>query len=171
MKTDRKKLLIRAIHCSRLWTAFYRDHREDYEEKLDKFYGVRSSTDMTVPQLSDFLDYMNEKKKFPSMMKAKPGSRSAGPDAIRSSKQMYFINKLRSMIHWDFDDGFGRWCLKRFGWDSPKTDKQCFVCIEGLKGLFENQMDEFYGPDWWEMEHADPEIMRYISRYRKEKKQ
>lgn len=165
----RKSALVKAIHCSVLWRAFYRNDREVYEKMLESHYGVRSSTAMNIAQLADLLNYMNNKQAHPSRIISgtPPGGRKNGKvAAIASPAEHKKIAALSGLIRWKYEDGLERWMQKRFRIRRVKTKAQAFRVIEGMKQMFEHQMQADYGPDWRTLQHDDPGIIEYIRRHR-----
>jgi len=65
-----------------------------------------------------------------------------------SPAQKKKIGALANMIEWRVKDGLTRWVAKRFSTDRIKTAQQAWQVIEGLKKMFERQMEKQYGSGW-----------------------
>ncbi len=73
------------------------------------------------------------------------------------------IDALAGLIKWKVKDGMQRWMLKRFGIKKAMTSHDAFMVIEGLKGMFENQMKKLYGEFWFKRDFSDDvDIKTYI---------
>jgi len=162
----RKKAgLIKAIHCSQMWRQFFRDDRAAYERMLLDAYGVESSRQMSVYQLIDLLKYLNYEQKSPSMLR-RPATTQAGGKVTRlaSVGEHRKILALSDLICWRTEHGFTAWLKARYGMPQVRTSAEAGKVIEGLKAMFERQMEEECGPGWREMDH-DRQIMEYIRRH------
>lgn len=162
---DKKSGLIKAIHCSQMWRQFYRHDRAAYERMLLDAYGVESSREMSVYQLVDLLKYLNYEQKGPSMIR-RPATRKDGGKVTRlaSIGEHRKVRALAELIDWKTEYGFAAWLKKRFGIPGVRTSAEAGKVIEGLKAMFERQMEGEFGPAWREMAH-DRQIMDYIRRH------
>lgn len=51
--------LIRQVHTSTRYQAYYSDHREEYEELLQEHFGVTSSKALDIGQLIELVNFLN----------------------------------------------------------------------------------------------------------------
>lgn len=171
------KRLVKSIHSSPAWRTVYSSDRSLYESMLASRYQKRdgsgpaaSSKDLSIDDLTDLNALMWGKRvrpirKAPAVPPAgkREGSRSKNKVAATVREgQWNKINMLRGLIRWELEDGFHRWCEKRFGFRAPKTDRDAWKVIEGLKAMFENQMNAEFGPDWATLPNHDFGVRRYI---------
>jgi len=161
-----------------------RRHQSDdeYHEMLEKRFKVTSCTQLTCAQgrrlIGLYKDWRwtnfkrkkderrtsniehrtsNEKKK------QKPTPRQSGNmTRMVSPAQKKKIGALANMIEWRVKDGLTRWVSKRFSIDRVRTAQQAWQVIEGLKKMFERQMEKQYGPGWRNLDYDDAGIRRYI---------
>jgi len=82
-----------------------------------------------------------------------------------SPSQIKKIGALADMIEWRVKDGLTRWLSKRFKIDKIKTAQQAWQVIEGLKKMFERQMEKQHGPGWRNLDYDDSSIRRYIGEH------
>ena len=82
-----------------------------------------------------------------------------------SPAQKKKIGALANMIGWRVKDGLTRWVSKRFSTDRIKTAQQAWQVIEGLKKMFERQMEKQYGQGWRNLDYDDNYIRRYIEEH------
>ena len=54
-----KKSLIQRVHVAPKYKSYYKDNREDYEEKLFEHFGKRSSKDLSIDQLFVLVAWLN----------------------------------------------------------------------------------------------------------------
>lgn len=150
---------------------FYRQHfahdRPAYEAFLADRYGegISSSTQLTIDQLQDLNKFLRGHGPQNYRPRNPPGRRTgsraeAKVEAPATEAQREKISRLGSMVRWDAANGFELWMEKRGGW--PKTDKAAFLLIEALKGMFERQMEQTYGPDWMARDDLPFQARRYV---------
>jgi hypothetical protein len=163
--TKKQRQLI-AIGCSQVGIDADMRHQILFDR-----YGVDSSTKLSKIQAEEFLRDLagkgfkiNPKKparsrKSPDGVARKPG---AGVVRIASQAEHAKIEALAGLIHWRIENGFAAWLQKRFRIDRVRTSMEAFRVIEGLKKMFENQMKQAHGRDWWIGEYDDPGIITYI---------
>lgn len=53
------KALVRSVHLSKKYRAYYKDHKDEYREVLMRSFGKESSKDLTLDELELFTDWMN----------------------------------------------------------------------------------------------------------------
>ena len=56
-----KKALLKMVHLSHTYKAFFANNREGWEEFLTKRFGVKSSKDLSIDELKSLVDYLNNK--------------------------------------------------------------------------------------------------------------
>lgn len=177
-KQDQKefrKKLIKAVHCAPLYKNYYCDHRDVYQLMLKDSYGRHSSTQLSIPQLIDLLNFLNGRTRHPMALARKPktGIRKGGAIGIITEAQKAKIKVLRNMIRWEKTDGFDRWLEVRMGiaggLSGVTKDSQANQVIEGLKNMFENQMKEAHGPGWMDKPGHSLMVRRYIGIHYPEK--
>lgn len=163
--TKKQRQLI-AIGCSQLGIDAGTRH-----EMLRERFGVDSSTRLSRAQAEGFLAELKgrgfvirPRVKRARSRKGRPGvKRAAGvPVAVMVSQaELDKIAAVAGLIRWRRADGFDRWIRKRFGLERVRTSHDAFRVIEGLKKMFEHQMQRQYGAEWWVRVYEDPAIERY----------
>lgn len=58
-----KKSLLKMVHLSHTYKAFFANNREGWEEFLTKRFGVKSSKDLSIDELKGLVDYLNNTSK------------------------------------------------------------------------------------------------------------
>ena len=56
------KALVQYVHVSKKYRAYYKDHRDEYEDVLERAFGVRSSKDLSVDDLTVLVDWLNHRR-------------------------------------------------------------------------------------------------------------
>ncbi|MDA8428169.1 MAG: DUF1018 domain-containing protein [Geobacteraceae bacterium] len=151
--------------------------REEEHDMLEERYGVRSCTKLTYDQASEFIREL-EGKGFTlkpnakaKQTKVKPAPRPAGSTrgqgnviALPRQDEIDKMNAVAALIQWREENGLGLFLMKRMGIKQGKirTAQDCYLAIEGLKKMFENQMKAQHGPNWWVMKFAHKGITEYI---------
>lgn len=160
-----------AIGCGKLAIS-----KDDKEAMLLSRYGKSSTTELTFAQAEEVIDDLRDKdfvitsKKRPYMKRRKPftgghSKRTGKTVALASQAELAKIDALAGLITWKAENGMVWWMKNRFKIDKVKTSHDAFMVIEGLKGMFENQMKKEHGPDWWRRPHGDIEIRHYIAEH------
>jgi len=86
--------LIKQVHISKKYQSFFRDNKEEYQDKLFAHFGVRSSKDLNIEQLIALVDYLNYKT--PELATIKDRSKDATErqlTVIRELGQVYATDK------------------------------------------------------------------------------
>jgi len=55
------KALIQSVHVSKKYRAYYKDNKEEYQDVMEKAFGVRSSKVLTIDALVLFVSWLNER--------------------------------------------------------------------------------------------------------------
>ena len=169
---DRKKQMVKAVHCSALYNQVYRHEKDAYQDLLREHYGVESSKDLEIPQLANLLDYLNQRIPSPNHIGStrkravarKRGSHGGVVSMVTAGERKK-ISVLKGLVAWEEADGFNRWLWRRFRIESIRTAEDALKAIEGLKGLFESQMRARYGKQWHTLTFEDRGIRGYIERH------
>ena len=143
---------------------------DTYRSMLGDRFGVDSCTRLTKLQAGVFIDELKRKgfkivpRKRPTRhAPAKPAPRRKGNMVrLASQAQQEKIAALARLIDWRIKDGLTRWLFKRYSIRRVKTAQQAFLAIEGLKKMFEHQMEKKHGKNWMLRTWDDPEVARYI---------
>ncbi|MCP3942200.1 MAG: DUF1018 domain-containing protein [Desulfobacteraceae bacterium] len=152
--------------------AYFSINKEDKKAILLDRFGKNSTTDLNYAHAEELIDdfvskgftIKSTKRKYmkrKSIVGKKPGKLVA----LVSPAELSKIDAVAGLISWKVENGFQKWMKKRFKIVKVKTAYNAFVVIEGLKGMFENQMKKQYGPDWWQQPHEDVEIRYYIAQH------
>lgn len=56
------KALVQYVHVSKKYRAYYKDNRDEYEEVLERAFGVRSSKELSVDDLTVLVDWLNHRR-------------------------------------------------------------------------------------------------------------
>ena len=142
---------------------------EDYREVLQKRFKVTSCTQLTCAQAGKLIElykkwgWMNSAAKRKRVQTKSAPRQSGNMTKMVSPAQKKKIGALANMIQWRVKDGLTRWVSKRFSIDRIKTAQQAWQVIEGLKKMFERQMEKQYGPGWKNIDYEDSSIRRYIN--------
>ena len=171
-----KKLITKEqIKCIK---TVQRRHQADdeYREMLENRFKVNSCTQLTCDQGTMLIKLYKKWgwTNFPP--KRRRAGRGQGPvtsgkklpgnvTKMVSPAQKKKIGALANMIEWRVKDGLTRWVSKRFSTDRIKTAQQAWKVIEGLKKMFERQMEKQYGPGWKNLDYDDNCIRRYIEEH------
>ncbi|WP_035238116.1 phage protein GemA/Gp16 family protein [Desulfobacter vibrioformis] len=171
LESSRKQRQLIAIACGQLDIG-----KVDKKVMLMTRYDVSSTTDLTYAQAEELIDEL-VKKGFAIVSDKRPYVRRQRPVraahekqpgkmvALASPAELSKIDALAGLISWRVENGMTRWMKKRFKISKVKTSHDAFVVIEGLKGMFENQMKKKHGPDWWMAPHEDIEVRFYIAEH------
>ncbi len=151
--------------------------KDDKRSMLLERYGKESTVDLDFAQAEEVLDdlvakgfviksskrrYLSRRRRpFPGGQKRKSGNMVA----LASQAELAKIDALSGLVTWKVENGQQRWMKKRFKMDQVKTAGDALKVIEGLKGMFENQMKKKFGKDWWQEPYEDIEVCWYISEY------
>lgn len=54
-----KSALIRAVHMSPKYRSYFRDHKDEYKEKLKEAFGVDSSSKLDIASLEKWVGWLN----------------------------------------------------------------------------------------------------------------
>lgn len=153
---------------------------DEYRGMLENRFGVTSCTQLTCAQAGRLIDlyikwgwtsFRNQESEFRSqnsggrIQEAKVPRRSGNMVKMVSPAQKKKIGALADMIEWRVKDGLTRWIAKRFKIDKIKTAQQAWQVIEGLKKMFERQMEKQHGPGWRNLDYDDSSIRRYIGEH------
>jgi phage gp16-like protein len=156
---------------------------DEYREMLEKRFGVTSCTQLTCAQAGRLIDlyitwgWASGGKRKAESRSQNSGVRSQNPERSNvprqagnmvkmvSPAQQKKIGALADLIEWRVKDGLTRWVAKRFKIDKIKTAQQAWQVIEGLKKMFERQMEKQHGPGWRDLNYNDSSIKRYIGEH------
>lgn len=56
------KALVQYVHVSKKYRAYYKDHKDEYRDVLERAFGVRSSKDLRVNDLKVLVDWLNHRR-------------------------------------------------------------------------------------------------------------
>ncbi len=153
--------------------------RDERHDMLEKRYGVRSMTQLSFNQASEFIKEL-EDKGFRLRPGKKPNGKVAAPRpttprppiartggnvvALATQGEKEKVDQLAELIKWREENGLQLFLQKRMGIKDGKirTSQDAYLAIEGLKKLFANGMKKAYGPEWWVMPYTDPKINEFI---------
>lgn len=145
---------------------------DEYREMLEKRFKVTSCTQLTCAQGTRLIGLYKKwgwtnfkaKKAQSSKLKGKSVPRQSGNmTRMVSPAQIKKIGVLADMIEWRVKDGLTRRVAKRFQVDRIRTAQQAWQVIEGLKKMFERQMEKQHGPGWRDLDYDDAGIRRYVA--------
>lgn len=144
-------------------------NKDDKKAMLMDRFKEESTTDLSYAQAEDVIDdfvskgfvIRSTKRKY-MKRKSFTGKKSGKLVALASPAELSKIDAVAGLISWRVENGLQKWMKKRFKIDQVKTSHNAFVVIEGLKGMFENQMKKKHGPDWWQEPYEDIEVCYYI---------
>lgn len=146
--------------------------KEDKKAMLLDRYQKESTTELNYAQAEEVIDdfvskgfvIRSTKRKY---MRRKPftGKKPEKLVALASPAELSKIDAVAGLISWRVENGLQKWMKNRFKIEQVKTSHDAFVVIEGLKGMFENQMKKKHGPDWWQEPYEDIEVCYYISQH------
>jgi hypothetical protein len=150
--------------------------KTDKQVMLMTRYGVSSTTELTYAQAEEVIDdyvrkgFVIKSEKRPYFRRQRPVAgahrkKTGKVTAMATPAELEKIDALAGLIAWRAENGMVKWMRKRFKISQVKTSRDAFVVIEGLKGMFENQMKKAHGPDWWLADHEDVEICFYIAEH------
>lgn len=57
-----RKALVQYVHVSKKYRAYYKDHKDEYQDALERAFGVRSSKDLSVDSLTILVDWLNHRR-------------------------------------------------------------------------------------------------------------
>ncbi len=170
-----KKLITKEqVRCIK---TVQRRHQSDdeYYEMLKSRFNVTSCTQLSCGQAGKLIE-LYIKWGWAKSLKSRPQMReknrkiqtslprqSGNMTKMVSPAQKKKIGALANMIQWRVKDGLTRWIAKRFSIDKIKTAQQAWQVIEGLKKMFERQMEKQHGPGWKNIDYDDSSIRRYIN--------
>ncbi len=98
-----KKSLIKAVHLSKRYKMYYKEHRDEYVELLKRQFGVSSSKELSIGELIELKEYLNFRRDSLSFKKE-----------LISSAQIKLIKELWSEIARDKSERAMLWFMKRF---------------------------------------------------------
>lgn len=165
-KTQRQLI---GIACTHLGIS-----KGDKKAMLQERYGKKSATDLSFADAEDLIDdfvargfvIKSNKRRYLSRGKSIPGRKRKGSVvAMATQAELAKIDALANLIEWRVENGMARWIKKRFRIRQVKTSYEAFKVIEGLKGMFENQMKKRFGNEWWQLPHDDIEVCWFIAEY------
>lgn len=153
--------------------AYFGMGKVDKQVMLRERFGVSSATELNYAQAEELIDsmvargYTIKSKKRPYLTRKQPvrggkQRRNKNITAMASQAELSKIDALARLISWRTKNGMERWMKKRFDLEKIRTGHDAFRVIEGLKGMFENQMKKRFGPDWWKQPNHDVEVCYYI---------
>lgn len=150
---------------------------DTYREMLYNNFRVTSCTKLSAVQGRALISLL-QKKGFvirrrdgarqnpprPPFKKGGSGRPRQAGNVVRlaSAAEQAKIAALRELIHWRIKDGFTAWLGARFKIERVRTAQEAWRVIEGLKKMFENQMQAAYGARWWEHLPDDDGVRRYV---------
>jgi hypothetical protein len=170
-ESSKKQRQLIAMACSHFDIT-----RDDKQILLCNRYGKKSTTDLSFAQAEELIDSFveqgfvikSEKRRYISRKKAIKGGKKRKTGtvvAMATPAELAKIDALSGLIEWRRENGKNLWIKKRFGIDRVKTGEDAFKVIEGLKGMFENQMKKLHGAQWYRKDFEDIEICRFIAEY------
>lgn len=170
-----KKLITKEqIRCIKTVQHKYQGN-DEYYEMLKNRFKVTSCTQLTCDQ-GNALIKLFVKWGWMGSKPQKPGGKSCKGESVPrqsgnmtkmvSPAQKKKIGALANMVKWRVKDGLTRWTARRFSIEKVKTAQQAWMVIEGLKKMFERQMEKQHGPEWKNLDYDDISIRRYVEEYR-----
>lgn len=169
--SSRKQRQLIAMACGHFGIG-----KTDKKVMLLQRYNVSSTTELTFVQAEEVIDDF-VKKGFVIKSDKRPYTRRQLPVrsahekqpgkmvALASQAELSKVDALAGLIKWRVEDGMAKWMGKRFKIKAVRTTREAFVVIEGLKGMFENQMEKKHGADWWMEPHEDLGVCFYIAEH------
>lgn len=150
--------------------------RDDKKAMILERYGQESASDISFADAEELIDEFvakgfvikSKKRRYLSRRRPIPGGqkrKSGNMVALASQAELAKIDALAGLVSWRVENGMARWMKKRFGINEVRTAGDALKVIEGLKGMFENQMKQQFGRDWWQLPHDDIEVCWYIAEY------
>lgn len=139
-----------------------------YRGMLAHRFGVDSCTRLTRMQAGLFIDELKRKgfrivHKRKRPLAGKPMPRQKGNMVrLASGAQHEKIAAVARLVDWRIKDGLTRWLFKRYSIKRVKTAQEAFRVIEGLKKMFEHQMEKAHGKNWMLRTWENPDVVRYI---------
>lgn len=142
-----------------------------YREMLQAHFGVDSCTRLSRPQADRLIAMFKQrgfrvKKKISENPPRRRPRRAGNVVRLASAREQGKIAALRELIHWRIRDGFTAWLGARFSIERVRTAQDAWRVIEGLKNLFENQMQAEYGAHWLEHLPDDDGVRRYVAEHK-----
>ena len=139
-------------------------------DMLRERFGEESTCDINAAQADAFLSELKGKGfrikrsgKGETSGKVSGGPRRQGNMVRMASRAQHEkIAAVARLIDWRVKDGLTRWLFKRYSIHRVKTSQEAFLAIEGLKKMFEHQMEKEHGKQWMTRVWDDPEVSRYI---------
>ena len=156
--------------------SHFRIGKTDKKVMLLERYGKGSASDLSFADAEELIDdfvakgfvIKSNKRRYLSRRRPVPGSRKSGPGEVvpmATQAELAKIDALANLIEWRVENGMSKWMNRRFRIRQVKTSYEAFKVIEGLKGMFENQMKKRFGKEWWQLAHDDIEVCWYIAEY------
>lgn len=161
---------IKMIHAAKRMLGLDDD---TYRDMLENIAGVRSATELDQDGVTKVIRHLSRcgfKVRHTDTRRHKGcqprATRPAGKVvALASAEQLDKIAALAGLIQWRSANGHELWMKKRMGITRVRTDEEAFRVTEGLKKMFEHQMEAKHGQDWWAMIFTDRAIMAYIKEH------
>ncbi len=171
MQSSPKQRQLIAIACGQLGID-----KAEKEALLMTRFGHASTTQITYAQAEELIDDLANRgfqlspKKRPNLRRKNPlpggqKRRSAKIVGLASPAEHSKIDVLAGLIKWHVEGGMKKWMLKRFQIDEVITADQALKVIEGLKGLFQNQMKKEHGKYWMLQDYNDSAINNFIAEH------
>jgi len=146
--------------------------KEDKKAMLMDRYKEESTTGLNYAQAEEVIDDFVSKGFVIRSTKRKymrrttvTGKKSGQLVALASPAELSKIDAVAGLISWRVENGLQKWMKKRFKITQVKTAWEAFRVIEGLKGMFKNQMKKEHGPDWYQEPYEDVEICYFIAEH------
>lgn len=160
---------LKLIHVARRTLGLDED---TYREMLIHVAGVGSATDLDQTGFEKVLKHLRAcgfKKIGGRKRLSRPRPGATRPEgkvvSLATAKQIDKINTLAGLIQWRSANGLELWLQKRMGIQRVRTDYDAYLVTEGLKKMFEHQMEAKHGKGWWALEYDDQRIAAYIDEH------
>ncbi len=146
--------------------------KEDKKTMLMDRYDENSTTGLNYAQAEEVIDdfvskgfvIQSTKRKY-MRRKTVAGKKPGKLVALASPAELSKIDAVAGLISWRVENGLQKWMKKRFKIDQVRTAWEALKVIEGLKGMFKNQMKKKHGPDWYQEPYEDVEICYFIAEH------
>lgn len=115
---------------------------DTYRDILHGHYKAESCKDLTYAQASALIDHFKTLGfKIKSVGRDRRSRRNTARNVtfLPSREQFALIDQLKVQIKWHLSDGYERWLAKYIHTTHVRTADQARRCIEGLKGMLDNQ--------------------------------
>ena len=160
--TKKQRQLI-GIGCGRLGID-----KETKADMLATRFGKESTTEISEAEAAEFLKELKVRgfKVVPRATGGKGMPRQKGNMVRMASRAQHEkIAAVARLINWRIKDGLTRWLFKRYSIKRVRTAQEAFLAIEGLKKMFEHQMEKTHGKDWMLRVWDDTDVARYIEEH------